>query len=75
VAQIPADLRGDFPNLVKAAQAKGIKVSPALLGIAAVGGMPAPRRVTATHPETGHKIAHNGTDWVDAETGASVAQQ
>jgi hypothetical protein len=75
VAQIPADLRGDFPNLVKAAQAKGIKVSPTLLGIAAVGGMPAPRRVTATHPETGHKIAHNGTDWVDAETGASVAQQ
>lgn len=47
VAQIPADLRGDFPNLVKAAQAKGIKVSPALLGIAAVSGMPAPR---AKHP-------------------------
>ncbi len=47
VAQIPADLRGDFPALVKAAQAKGIKVSPALLGIAAVSGMPAPR---AKHP-------------------------
>jgi hypothetical protein len=47
VAQIPADLRGDFPNLVKAAQAKGIKVSPALLGIAAVSGLPAPR---AKHP-------------------------
>ena len=47
VAQIPADIRGDFPNLVKAAQAKGIKVSPALLGIAAVSGMPAPR---AKHP-------------------------
>jgi hypothetical protein len=47
VAQIPADLRGDFPALVKAAQAKGIKVSPALLGNAAVSGMPAPR---AKHP-------------------------
>jgi hypothetical protein len=47
VAEIPADIRGDFPNLVKAAQAKGIKVSPALLGIAAVSGMPAPR---AKHP-------------------------
>ena len=47
VAQIPPELRGDFPNLVKAAQAKGIKVSPALLGIAAVSGLPAPR---AKHP-------------------------
>ena len=75
VAEIPADIRGDFPNLVKAAQAKGIKVSPALLGIAAVSGMPAPRRVTATNPSTGHQVVYNGTDWVDAETGASVAQQ
>jgi len=47
VAQIPPDLLGDFPNLVKAAQAKGIKVSPALLSIAAVSGLPAPR---AKHP-------------------------
>ena len=47
VAQIPPDLLGDFPNLVKAAQAKGIKVSPALLSIAAVNGLPAPR---AKHP-------------------------
>lgn len=35
VAQIPPELRGDFPSVVKAAQAKGIKVSPALLGAAA----------------------------------------
>ncbi len=46
-AQIPPELRGSFPSIVKAAQAKGIKVSPALLGIAAVSGMPAPR---AKHP-------------------------
>ncbi|MGC2638308.1 MAG: hypothetical protein WA294_14085 [Acidobacteriaceae bacterium] len=30
VAAIPADLRGDFPQIVRRAQAQGIKVSPAL---------------------------------------------
>ena len=41
VAAIPADLRGDFPGIVKAAQAKGIKVSPAIIAMFASKG-PAP---------------------------------
>jgi hypothetical protein len=48
VDAIPPNLRGSFPNVVKAAQAKGIKVSPALLGIAAVSGLPAPRAQNPT---------------------------
>jgi hypothetical protein len=48
VAAIPPELRGNFPALVKAAQAKGVKVSPALLGIAAVSGLPAPRAQNPT---------------------------
>ena len=57
------------PSAIRSLPAK------ALITAGVASGLPAPRRVTATHPETGHKIAHNGTDWVDAETGASVAQQ
>lgn len=41
VASIPPDIRGSFPELIRQAQTNGIKVSPALLGIAAT--LPAPR--------------------------------
>jgi hypothetical protein len=37
VAAIPPELRGDLPAIVKAAQAKGIRVSPALTGAVAAG--------------------------------------
>jgi hypothetical protein len=47
-AQIPADIRGDFPKVVKAAQAKGIKVAPALLGIAATS-RPTEKGTVAAH--------------------------
>jgi hypothetical protein len=43
IAQIPPDLRGSFPNIIRQAQSQGIKVSPALLGIAGNAGLPAPR--------------------------------
>ena len=36
-ASIPADLRGDFPAIAKAAQSHGIKLSPALTALAAGG--------------------------------------
>ncbi len=49
VDAIPPDLRGDFPNVVKAAQAKGIKVSPALIGIAAAS--PKKRVAAALSPQ------------------------
>jgi hypothetical protein len=40
IASIPPDLRGDFPELVKAAKANGIKVSPALVAAAISSGRP-----------------------------------
>ena len=43
VAAIPPELRGNFPAIVKAAQSKGIRVSPALVGMAAASGL-APRK-------------------------------
>ena len=33
IAQIPPDLRGDFPNIVAEAQKQGIKVSPKLIAL------------------------------------------
>jgi len=44
VAEIPPDLRGEFPNLVRAAQSNGIGVSPALKVMAISGPALAPRR-------------------------------
>lgn len=44
VAQIPPELKGDFPKIVQAAKAKGINVSPALLGTA----LAPKKRVAAT---------------------------
>lgn len=49
VEALPPELRGSFPNVVKAAQAKGIKVSPALLGIAA-SNQPKKRVAAAMSP-------------------------
>ena len=42
IASIPPDLRGDLPELVKAAKAKGIKVSPVL--VAAVNAASRPQK-------------------------------
>jgi hypothetical protein len=55
LAQIPTDLRGDIPTLVKAAEQKGLTVSPALkqLAIGAVGAI-APRK----HPSDVHADGH-----------------
>lgn len=45
VEAIPPNLRGDFPKIIKAAQAKGIKVSPVLIGAFANASRgPAPRQ-------------------------------
>lgn len=44
---IPPEMRGSFPSLIKQAQAQGIIISPALLGMAAISKLPAPR---AMHP-------------------------
>ena len=40
IATIPPDLRGDIPGIVKAAQAQGIKVHPALLTLGARSAQP-----------------------------------
>lgn len=48
IAAIPPDLRGDFPAIVRRAQAQGIKVSPALRVTFGTAGALAPRRENAT---------------------------
>lgn len=43
LAQIPPEMRSSLPNIIKAAQSRGIRVSPALIAIAAGSG-------AITHP-------------------------
>lgn len=40
IAQIPEDLRGDLPQIVKAAQSRGIVVSPAMAALVGAAGRP-----------------------------------
>jgi hypothetical protein len=49
VAAIPEDLRGDFPQIVRRAQAQGLKVSPALT-LAFTGAAALAPRVHEQHP-------------------------
>jgi hypothetical protein len=46
IAAIPADLRGDFPGMIKKAQQQGVKISPVLTAVfsGAANKPPAPRR-------------------------------
>lgn len=44
IAQIPADLRGDLPQMVSAAERQGVRVSPALKGLTGTAMGIAPRK-------------------------------
>lgn len=49
IAQIPPDLRGDFPSIIKAAQKQGIEISPALLkAIGATAALPKTQQLQDT---------------------------
>ena len=52
VEQIPPDLRGQFPSIVRAAQKQGIKVSPALIASTLGAGQP-PKKGVARALEIG----------------------
>jgi len=79
---IPDELRGSMPQIVKAAQAKGIAISPSILALAVASG-PKTRQLKSMKKykhtavgKDGHVIGSNdGSNWVDSETGEPIANQ
>lgn len=87
IAQVPEDLRGNLPQIVRAAQSQGVKVSPALAALVASGSVigigPQTKALQKARDHArfahvavgpnGHRIGSNdGVHWVDVETGAPV---